>query len=120
MKIIAVIGSRDFTDYKLLTKYLNHFLSKTPPNEIQFISGGAKGADTLAEIYAKEHDIPITIILPNWSLYGRSAGFRRNHDIIAKATHVIAFQVNKSKGTQHSIDLAKQLKLPVRIVEITQ
>ena len=50
---LAVIGSRDFDDYEFLKKILVYHPCT------QIISGGARGADSLAKKYAKEFNIPI-------------------------------------------------------------
>ncbi|MCK7545854.1 DUF2493 domain-containing protein, partial [Marinobacter bryozoorum] len=67
MRKIAVIGSRHFTDYDRLERVLQPWL----PAHI--ISGGAKGADALAEQLARENKLPITVIKPDWKQYGRGA-----------------------------------------------
>jgi predicted Rossmann fold nucleotide-binding protein DprA/Smf involved in DNA uptake len=53
---IAVIGSRDFNDYDFLSESLK-FLSSNDT----IISGGARGADSLAERYAKENQINFVV-----------------------------------------------------------
>lgn len=99
---IAVIGSRTFDDKKLLDVILSGY-------EIDLIiSGGARGADSLAQEYAKERNIPAKIFLPDWSI-GRHAGFLRNTQIVEAADCVIAFWDGKSKGTLDSINKAKKL-----------
>lgn len=45
-------GGRDFADYELMKFKLNHLLSQK--KDIEIISGGARGADSLGERYAKE------------------------------------------------------------------
>ncbi len=105
---LAVVGSRDFTDYtklKLALDNINQFFLIT-----EIISGGAKGADSLAERYAKENNIKLTIYLPDWKRYGRPAGMIRNKEIVSSATSVIAFWDGKSKGTANSISLAEKSK----------
>jgi len=109
-KVVAVIGSRKFTDYELMKKTLDKL-------EIELIvSGGAIGADTLAEKYAEEHDIPTIIHKPNWRLYGKAAGFIRNKYIVDDADIVVAFWDGKSRGTEHSIDLARKVGKKVIII----
>ena len=51
MKNVAVICSRSFADYELLENTLMHY------QICKIISGGAKGADSLAERYASSHGI---------------------------------------------------------------
>jgi hypothetical protein len=63
------------------------------------VSGGAKGADTMAEAWACKHRRPMTVLKPAWRTknedgtmtYNPRAGLDRNTDIVAAATHVVAF-----------------------------
>lgn len=57
---------------------------------------------------------------PRCDRHGRSAGYRRNVqmlDRLAEVPHryVIAFS-NGSRGTQHTIDHARRRDIPVRVV----
>jgi hypothetical protein len=102
---IAVVGSRNFNDYDLLSEVL---FSSVSPNEDTLISGGAKGADSLAEQFAKENEIDCKIFEAEWDKFGKSAGFLRNEQIVEEAEHVIAFWDGKSKGTLNTINKAKK------------
>lgn len=109
----AVIGSRDFNDYELLESELSKY-------DIDcIVSGGAKGADSLAEQYAIERNIPTEIYKPNWSL-GRHAAILRNKTIVDSSDSVIAFWDGKSKGTSHSIKYAEKNGKPTIIIEYNQ
>lgn len=110
---VAVIGSRTFSDYKSLEKVLDSF-----PNIDLIVSGGAKGADTLAERYAYYHNIKKLIFKPEWDKYGKSAGFKRNKDIVNASDIVIAFWDLQSRGTKSSIDYAKSKNKKVLIIKI--
>ncbi len=112
---IAIIGSRSFKDTKLVADTMNSVLEKYHIAEI--VSGGAYGADTLGERWAKANNIPTRIFLPDWNRFGRSAGFRRNHDIIDNCDLCIAFWDGASRGTAHSINLARQAHKEVLIVK---
>ena len=114
---IAVVGSRTFTDYKLLEETLTDYLTDNAYNGV-IISGGAKGADKLAERFADEMGLEKLIFHADWNAYGKRAGFIRNVDIIKNADIVFAFHQNNSKGTQHSIDLAKQWNKELYIIEV--
>ena len=108
--IIAVIGSRDFTDYgKLKT-----ILDRLKPTKI--ISGGASGADTLGERYADENKIQKVIYLPEWDKYGKGAGFVRNQLIIDDCEMVVALWDGKSRGTRNSIGIAHTQMKPIFII----
>ena len=115
---LAIVGSRTFNDYDKLKEEVDKFIDENDINVQQFVSGGANGADTLAEIYAKRKELPIIVLKPDWKKHGKSAGYLRNKDIINEATHCIAFPSKQGKGTQHSIELAKQKGIPIKIVFI--
>lgn len=111
---IAVVGSRGFTDYELLKFKLDKIHNKKPITVI--ISGGAKGADTLGERWAKENNIETLIFYPDWNKYGKKAGFIRNEDIVKNSDGVVACWNGISKGTKHSISLAKKYNKPCLII----
>jgi len=111
--ITAVIGSRNFTDYKLLESTLESL-----PEITQIVSGGAKGADSLAKTYAEQHQLPLVIFKPDWKQYGKGAGIVRNRQIIDAAQMVVAFWDGVSKGTASSLALAKAKGIPVHIIKI--
>lgn len=106
---LAVVGSREFNDYEFMKKILEHYPCT------QIISGGAKGADSLAKQYSAEKGILLKEFLPNWDVYGKSAGFIRNKRIVAASDEVVAFWDGESKGTKHTIDIAEESGKPVHI-----
>lgn len=111
---LAIIGSRDFNNYKLLERIIDEY--NIHYNFDTIISGGAKGADSLGEQYAKENDIPLVKYLPDWEKYGKDAGFIRNKDIIENSDYIIAFWDEISKGTLHSINLARKQNKPCTVI----
>lgn len=115
---VALVGSRDFTDYELFKTKVKYYTQNL--GNFSIVSGGAKGADTLAKQYAAEFGHEFIEHLADWDKHGKSAGFKRNATIVENCTHLIAFQINDSKGTQHSIDLAKSANKPVRVVKISK
>ena len=44
----------------------------------QVISGGAKGADAIGEVWAYDNDMQPLVFLADWDKHGKSAGFKRN------------------------------------------
>lgn len=85
----------------------------------EIISGGAKGADSLAERYAKERGHKITVYPADWETYGRSAGAIRNELIVLNCDQVIAFWDGKSPGTKITIRLARKYNRPTMICGIS-
>lgn len=111
MNKIGVVGSRTFQDYKQLNEILYKFLP------FILVSGGAKGADQLAEQFANKYNLTKIIHLSNWKKYGKTAGFIRNNLIIKDSEMLIAFWDGKSKGTKHSIDKARCKNIPIMIID---
>jgi hypothetical protein len=46
--------------------------------------------------------------LAEWNKFGKSAGYRRNVTIVEHSDIIVAFWDGKSKGTQHTINIAKE------------
>ena len=109
---VAVIGGRDFKNKELLYKVLNNL--KIKPQEI--VSGGATGADSLAEQWAKDNTIQTKIFYPDWNTHGKAAGPIINRLIIDNCDVCIAFWDGKSKGTKSSIDMCKSKGVRYHIV----
>ena len=107
---IAVIGSRNL-EIQNLEDYL-------PPETTEIISGGAKGIDRCARIYALKHNIRLTEYLPEYNRYGRSAPLKRNLQIIQNADLVLAFWDGKSKGTAFVIQQCRKTGIPLQIITL--
>lgn len=112
---LAVIGSRDFNDYILLSMELDIIVQQNNINTI--ISGGARGADYLAKEYAINNNLMYKEFPADWNKFGSSAGFIRNKDIVDDCNYLVAFWDNKSKGTKHSIELAYHQNKLLKIIK---
>ena len=114
---LGIVGYRKFTDYKKFSKIVDEYIAEIGI-PVLIVSGGAKGVDTMAEVYAKEHKIPTRIFLPDWDKYKKGAGLIRNTEIVKESTHVIAFPSKKSIGTIDSINKAVKYNKFLKVVEI--
>lgn len=112
-RIIAVVGSRTIDCIDIVFDQLD-LIGKID----QIVSGGAKGADTLAELYARSHDIELVVIQPEWNKYGKSAGFLRNGLIADKCTHIVCFWDGKSKGATDTLRKAMDQNKGWKLIEI--
>ncbi len=115
---VAVVGSRNFSDYDFFREKLEHLIKNLGEN-ITYVSGGCKsGADALIKKYCLENQYKLIEHLPDWDLHGKKAGFIRNQLIVDDATHLIAFWNKLSKGTLSTINMAKSKGIPIKIVNI--
>lgn len=110
---IAIIGSRSFTDYTLLCTTVDAHLAKYKLRATQIVSGGAKGADKLAEKYALENQLEMIIYKPDWEAFGKRAGIIRNTYIVENSELIFAFWDGVSKGTKNTIDQSLALGTPI-------
>ncbi|MGZ9868239.1 DUF2493 domain-containing protein [Priestia endophytica] len=114
---MVVAGGRYFNDYNLLKRKLDSLLKSFSTQDIEIVSGGARGADNLGERYAKEKGCKLTVMNAEWDLYGKSAGYRRNAEMAKYADACVCFWDGKSKGTKHMIDLAQREGIKLRVVQ---
>jgi len=108
---LAIVGSRGFSNYNFLKEILDE------ENIEVIVSGGAKGADQLAERYANEKSLETNIFYPDWKKHGKQAGFVRNKEIVDNCDKLIAFWDGKSKGTNHSVYLARNKGKEVKVIK---
>jgi hypothetical protein len=105
--VLGIVGSRDYNNATDFAKVVNGWIQKNGKPTL-IVSGGAKGADELAEIYAKECGIPLEVIRADWNSYGRKAGPMRNSQIVQLCSHILAFPSHQGKGTQDTMAKAKR------------
>ena len=108
---VVVAGSRGFNSYAYMEEALDQQIMEAMEeldviDDIEIVSGGAKGADKLGERYAKERGYSLKIFPAEWNKYGKSAGYKRNEQMADYADLVIVFWDGESKGTKHMIDIA--------------
>ncbi len=118
---IGVVGSRSFHDYEQLKEVLDREIKRArlskEDRKIRIVSGGARGADTLARRYAySREDVEYTEYRPDWKKHGRKAGIVRNYEIVKHSAKLVAFWNGKSKGTKHTVVAARQSGKHVRVV----
>jgi len=107
-----IAGSRTARDPYLIDRAIEQakLIGITPTI---VLSGGQKtwdrdlrryiGADYLGELWAIAKGIPIERYRAQWSIYGKSAGPRRNVDMIENSEALIAIWDGKTRGTSHVI-----------------
>ncbi len=115
---LAIVGSRKFSDYEAFKKIINENFHDGFDT---IISGGAKGVDTLAEIYAHKYNIPIVVLKPDYKKYHskpKYAPLARNKIIAEQCDKMIAFIYDDSNGTKYTIQCAYDFSKPVIIIDL--
>lgn len=83
---VIIAGSRKFNDWDFLTKSIYSVLvPRYEEHDIEFISGGARGADKMGEMFADVHwQSASKVFKPDYKKHGRYlAPLRRNREMAA-------------------------------------
>jgi hypothetical protein len=115
---LIIAGGRDFSDYGLLSRECDKALLRKAENcKITIISGGAAGADSLGEKYAKERGYEIKRFPADWKNQGKSAGMIRNAEMVKIADAAMLFWDGMSRGTKNTKELMERANKPLKIVK---
>jgi hypothetical protein len=110
---VAIIGSRSAGDtlYALLEQ-------SVPLNVSEIISGGANGVDRMAERFARLNNLRLTVHLPDYETFGKTAPLIRNAAIVNEADYIVALWDCVSRGTANVINLCIEKSKPFKIIKI--
>lgn len=110
MKTI-IAGSRTIVDWAVLCAAVQ----KCGWKITSIISGGAEGPDKMGEKWAHSHNLTCKIFPAQWSKYGKSAGYKRNEEMLKEAQALIALWDEHSPGTAHMIKIARKKGIKVYV-----
>lgn len=114
---LIVAGGRDFDDYSLLCQVLRDQIEAYPDDwEISIVSGMARGTDSMAVAFAREHGAQLYEFPANWETHGKVAGFIRNQHMAEFGDLLIAFWDGSSRGTAHMIKSMEKLNKPTTVI----
>lgn len=121
---IAIVGSRSYKFQEQFNILLSRELDRLHIERWQLISGGAKGIDTMAEIFYSRclsKSLPSIIIRPdycNLNYNPKIAPLIRNREIARQCDLMIAFWDGLSGGTANAISWATFYGKTVIIFEV--
>jgi hypothetical protein len=102
---VIIAGGRDFDNYE----YLSEVMNSLDFIVTEVVCGGARGADSLGEKWAKTNGVQLKYFYPNWDGLGKAVGHIRNREMAEYGDYLVAFWDGKSKGTQNMIMTMQQL-----------
>lgn len=122
---ILVTGSRTWTDADTIADALWFATgSLVAPqavdlSEVVVVSGACpRGADRLAEQAAERAGVAVERHPADWDRYGKSAGFRRNQEMVDLGADVcLAFIKDGSKGATYTANLAREAGIETMVYE---
>jgi len=110
---VLVCGSRSWHEKDIIRERL----AILPAGSV-IVHGGANGADKMAGQAARDLGLKQEVYLPDWNRHGKSAGFVRNMTMLrTKPNLVLAFWDGHSRGTNHTVEHARQMDIPVEVLE---
>jgi len=120
---VVVSGSREFTDEQVIRTVLRKVwmsaAEKFPGREVVLVHGAARGADQVAARVWGGAGLPLEAHPARWKAEGKGAGFKRNIRMLeAGADLVVAFHVDRSPGTEHTVREAAKRGVPVWYIAV--
>ncbi|MFE9442523.1 SLOG family protein [Streptomyces sp. NPDC006602] len=114
-------GSRTWSDVGLLQGVIGEvlWLGRYRPRDCLLIHGACpRGADAMADRFAREIGMNVRRHPADWDAYGKRAGFLRNAEMVsAGADLCLALIKGGSPGASMTASLAKKAGIPTQIYE---
>ena len=113
MKKVAIVGSRDFKRREIIEEFMSNL------QNVEIVTGGARGVDKIAEWVAKRRGLPVTVFKPDFSKgYDITEYHKRNRKIAEYADEVHIFWHKPTPGSSSTLRYAAVLGKPVFVHEI--
>ncbi len=111
---ILITGSRDWEDWEAVDTAIQNVIgNQWGPHTV--VHGTARGADSIADYWARYRGLTPEPHPADWNRYGKRAGFVRNAEMVNLGADVcLAFIRNGSRGASMTAELAEKAGIPVR------
>lgn len=113
---VLVCGGRYYRDAKKVDRTLDAINNESPAVSV-IIHGNAAGADTLADNWAFKRCKPVLPFPANWKAYGRSAGAKRNKQMLREGKPDLVVAFPGGNGTANMVAIARAAGITVIEVE---
>lgn len=114
MKVL-VAGSRNVADPATVEKAI----LESKFDMTAMICGMApRGVDRMAYEWARKNNVPVEEYPADWDRFGKSAGMRRNRQMVEVAEAAVIVWDGNSPGTENTLKLVKAKGIPYYLVEL--
>jgi hypothetical protein len=107
---VLVCGGRDYSDRETLFSTLDRL------GVTAIITGGARGADSLAERWTYERGVPVERYEADWRRHGSAAGPIRNQEMLDQGHPDLVLAFPGGRGTADMVRRARAAG--VRVAEV--
>jgi len=112
---VLVTGSRSWSDAEVMKRAFNELWRANGRKPLTLVVGDAKGADEIARGLWERSGWPMEVFAADWSGKGKSAGPKRNAEMIASGVDgCLAFADGDTPGTQGCIEAARKAGVIVK------
>jgi hypothetical protein len=116
---VLVCGGRDYDNRERVRRTLDAALAaaQSAGKVAVIIHGNARGADLLADQYARERSLKVIPFPADWNLHGRRAGPIRNIKMLTESQPHVIIAFRGGNGTAHMMKIGREAGVPVHEVK---
>ena len=109
---IAVFGSTEFSNYKLIRSYIEML-----PRDTEIVTNGTHGPAQIAIMVAMQFRMPFRVIYTNWDETCINPKYSRDLNIVQYSDGVICYWDNVSTNIPKIVKLANQFEKPITVFD---
>ena len=116
---VLVCGGRDYDNRERVRRTLDAALeaAQSAGKVAVIIHGNARGADLLADQYAREKSLRVLSFPADWNLHGKRAGPIRNIKMLTESQPHVIIAFKGGSGTAHMMKIGREAGVPVHEVK---
>jgi hypothetical protein len=108
---LLVTGGKDYADAERMAAYLEAIQSSR--GIALLIHGGNRGADALADAWARAHGVPVQSCPADWKAHGKGAGPMRDTVMLVDHDPTLVLTFPGDRGTANLIKKARDYGLEI-------
>ena len=114
-----VCGGRDFGDKAMFDSAMRDLMRlRGCPHQI--VHGAARGADSLADIWAFKMAIPVIRCRADWQTHGKAAGPIRNQEMLKRHNPKLVVAFPGGRGTADMVEWARKAGVDVAEIRVKE